>query len=71
MANWVASADLKTITFHWVVGVSRRERFPAEDILVCNGIPCFIPDEMRPVLNGRSIVLADSRLEIIPAPPPP
>ena len=63
--------DLRTMQFRWVVGASRRVRFPAKDVFMCDGIPCFVPEEMRPILNGRTLILADGQLRIEPEPPPP
>ena len=61
----------ETMELHWVVGVSKRNRFPPEDILVCCGVPCFIPEEMKPILNGRALVLANDELRIEPEPETP
>src|SRR5258706_3155659 len=42
------------IEFEWVVGGMQRSNLPpaAETVLI-NGIECFFPDEVRPVINGR------------------
>jgi hypothetical protein len=63
--------DLRELKFRWTVGASRRSRFPPEDILICDGVSCFIPIEMRPVLNGRTLIVAEGELRIVPDPPPP
>ena len=63
--------DPRTMKFHWVVGASRRARFPPEDIFVCDGVSCFVPKEMWPVLDGRTLTLVDNELQIEPEPPPP
>ena len=65
------AVDSNAMKFHWVVGVSRRSRFPAEDILVCGGVPCFIPEEMKPILNGRALIVANDELRIEPEPQAP
>jgi hypothetical protein len=61
----------KTMTFGWVVGASRRVRFPDHDIFLCDDVPCFVPEEMRPILHGRTLALVDNQLRIQPEPLPP
>ena len=63
--------DPTTMKFRWVVGASLRARFPPEDIHVFDGVACFVPNEMRPVLDGRTLTLRDSELRIEPEPPAP
>jgi hypothetical protein len=62
--------DPISMKFRWVVGASRRIRFPPNDIVVCDGVPCFVPNEMRPILHGRTLTLVDSELRLEPEPPP-
>lgn len=63
--------DPSTMKFQWGVGIGLGTRFPPEDIIVCNGVPCFIPREIMSVLDGRSLALVDNELRIDPTPPSP
>ena len=63
--------DPTSMKSRWIVGASRRARFPSNDIVVCDGVPCFVPKEMRPILHGRTLALVDNELRLEPQPPPP
>ena len=65
------SVDPRKMKFRWVVGVSLRSRFPTEDIFVYDGVSCFVPKEMRSILDGRTLTLNEGELRIEPEPLPP
>jgi hypothetical protein len=64
-------SDPSKLQYQWVVGASERARFPAEDVFDCNGIPCFLPHEMREIVNGRTLVVQAGELRLVPEPPGP
>ena len=66
-----AAADPTKMKYRWEVGVSRRSRFPPEDIFSCDGVPCFIPNELKAVLDGRALVVSENQLRIQPEPTSP
>jgi hypothetical protein len=63
-----AGTDPRKMTYRWEVGVSRRSRFPPEDIFSCDGVVCFIPKELKAVLDGRALVVSENQLRIHPEP---
>jgi Ser/Thr protein kinase RdoA (MazF antagonist) len=56
---------------HWVVGLSRRDRFPADDVVLFGDVACFLPQEMWGVLHGRRLVIREGELCVDPDPAPP
>ena len=63
IASEARENGLKKLKFRWTV--------PPEDIHIFDGVPCFVPREMRSVLTGRTLILAGGELRIVPEPPPP
>jgi hypothetical protein len=61
--------DPRALKLRWVVGASRRDRFPSEDIV--DGVPCFVPQDLQLLLDGRTLTLVDGEFFIEPPPPPP
>ena len=59
------------LELHWSVGASLRSRFPKEDIFTFSGIACFVPDELKTVLNGRTLLLVGKELRFEPELSPP
>lgn len=62
---------LRSMKLVWVLGVSRRSRFPADDVHLIDGVYCFVPHEMRSVVAGRRLVLVEGELRLSPEPDPP
>ena len=55
----------------WEVGGMRRSRLPAADFRLIDGIECFLPEEIRPVLNGRTLQFENGELRFEPELVPP
>jgi hypothetical protein len=59
------------VKFHWVVGGVHKSRLSGEETSFVNGIECFLPDEIRPVVNGRVLRLQNGELVFEPELDPP
>ena len=66
LATEQVSAIPKPVMFEWVVGGTRRDRLPPEDLRIIDGIECFVPDEVRAVVNGRVLRLEEGELRFLP-----
>lgn len=54
------------VKFQWMVGAIRKSRVPAGDVAVIDGIECFLPSEMRRLLNGRTLRIRNGELVFEP-----
>ena len=63
-----ANADVSSMTFQWEIGLSRRTRFPPEDIHSFGGVLCFVPPDLKSVLDGCTLVVSEDQLRIQRAP---
>jgi hypothetical protein len=54
------------VKFHWVVGGMHKSRLSGEKTSFIDGIECFLPDEVRSVVNGRVLRLRNGELVFEP-----
>jgi hypothetical protein len=59
------------LELHWSVGASRKSRLPKEDMLMINGIECFLPSDVRSVIKGRVLRVENGELVFDPRLEPP
>ena len=52
--------------FEWVVGGVYKSRLSGEKTSFIDGIECFLPDEVRSVINGRVLRLRNGELVFEP-----
>ena len=68
-----SSTELSSpIELEWVVGGMQRSNLPpAAEIVLIDGIKCFLPDEVRALVNGRVLRLRLGQLAFDPELDPP
>ena len=59
------------IELHWVVGGVHKSRLPEGNFRLVDGIECFLPEEVRCVVNGRVLSLQNGELRFDPQLEPP
>jgi hypothetical protein len=59
------------VNFQWVVGGMHKNRLSGEKTSFVDGIECFLPDEVRSVVNGRVLRLRNGELVFEPELDPP
>jgi hypothetical protein len=71
MATEFAKSLPLPIEFRWVVSGMHKNRLPDGDFRVVDGIECFLPEEVRSVVNGRVLRLESGELRFDPQLEPP
>jgi hypothetical protein len=54
------------IMVEYQINTSDLKRLPPDDIYVVNGIKCYLPDEVRKMVEGHEVVLQNGRLQLEP-----
>jgi hypothetical protein len=60
-----------TVQLHWTIGAMRKSRLPGQEFVLIDGIECFIPDELKSVVDGRVLRLRNGELVFDPELDPP
>ena len=69
-SEFAKSVDLP-FEFQWAVGGMLKNRLPDGDFQVIDGIECFLPEEVKTVVNGRVLSLEKGELRFDPPLEPP
>ena len=59
------------LELHWSVGATRKSRLPKEHMFVIDGIECFLPPDVRTVVEGRILRVENGELVFDPQLEPP
>ncbi len=54
------------IMVEYQINTSDLKRLPPDDIYIVNGIKCYLPDEVRNMVEGHEVVLQNGRLQFEP-----
>jgi hypothetical protein len=55
-----------SITVEYQISTSDLKRLPPDDIYIVNGIKCYLPDDIRKMVERREVVLENGRLQFQP-----
>lgn len=71
MATTFADSLSSPTEYRWVVGAVYKDRLPDGNFQLIDGIECFLPEEVRSVVNGRVLGLEKGELQFSPQLEPP
>lgn len=54
------------ITVAYQINTTDLKRLPQEDIYVVDGIKCYLPEDIRKIVDSREVVLKNGRLQFEP-----